>query len=71
MPLRQFIHTAFVVSDEEKKIIFGRMLDFLKFSSLCSILEGAMTLSIMTFSIMTLGIRGLYVTLSIGDSQHK
>jgi hypothetical protein len=28
-------------------------------------------LSIKTFSITTLSVRGLYVTLSISDSQHK
>jgi hypothetical protein len=32
--------------------------------------RGATTLSIMTFSIMTLSIRDLYVTLSKRDSQH-
>jgi hypothetical protein len=37
--------------------------------------EGAMTLSIMifiitTFSIMTLSIKGLYVTLCINDTEH-
>jgi hypothetical protein len=30
-----------------------------------------MTLSIMTFSIMSLSIKGLLVTLSINDIQHK
>jgi hypothetical protein len=29
------------------------------------------TLSIMTFSIMTLSIKGLYVTISMSDTQHK
>jgi hypothetical protein len=29
------------------------------------------TFSIMTFSIMTLRIKGLYVTLSISDSEHR
>ncbi len=29
---------------------------------------GAMTLSIMTFTIMTLSIRGLYVTVSINET---
>jgi hypothetical protein len=33
--------------------------------------QGARTLSITTFSIMTLSIRSFYVTLSISDSQHK
>ncbi len=33
--------------------------------------KGATTFSIMTFSIMTLSLRGLYVILSISDSQHK
>jgi hypothetical protein len=30
-----------------------------------------MTFSIMTFSIMTLSIKGLYVTISINDTDHK
>jgi hypothetical protein len=30
-----------------------------------------MTLNIMTFNIMALCIKGLYVTLNIGDTQHK
>jgi hypothetical protein len=30
-----------------------------------------MTLSITTFSIMTLSIRGLFATLSINNIQHK
>ncbi len=38
--------------------------------------DGATTLSLTTLSIMTLGIptlegRGLYVSLSLSDSQHK
>jgi len=33
--------------------------------------EGATTLSIMTFSITTLSIKGLHVTLSISDAQQK
>jgi hypothetical protein len=33
--------------------------------------EGSMTLSITTFSIMILSIRGLFGTHSISDSQHK
>jgi hypothetical protein len=33
--------------------------------------DGATTLSIMTFSIMALSIKGLYVTLSINNTQHK
>jgi len=33
--------------------------------------NGTMMLSIMKFSIMTLNINGLYVTLSISDTQHK
>ncbi len=47
----------------------------------CGCVKGATTLSIMTLSIMTLSIttfimktpsiRGLYVTLSISDNQHK
>ncbi len=32
---------------------------------------GATTLSITTFTLMTLNIRGLHVTLSLSDSQHK
>ncbi len=32
---------------------------------------GATTLSITTFSIMTLSMRCLFVTLSIRDNQHK
>jgi hypothetical protein len=32
---------------------------------------GATTLSIMAFSIMTFSINGLYVTLSISDTQHN
>ncbi len=31
--------------------------------------EGAMTLMITTFSIMTLGIKGLFVKLSMTDTQ--
>ncbi len=62
----------------------GQKLLLLKHSSLLFRLvlkwNGATTLSITTFSIMTLSIRDLYVTLSIGglyvtlsiiDSQHK
>jgi hypothetical protein len=33
--------------------------------------EGAKTFSLTTFRIMTLSIMGLFVTLSIDDSQHK
>ncbi len=32
---------------------------------------GAMTLSIMTFRISTVTIKGLFVPLSINDTQHK
>ncbi len=35
------------------------------------ITEGAMKLSITAFSIMTLSIKGLNVTLSISDTQHN
>jgi hypothetical protein len=34
-------------------------------------MKGATTLSIMTFSITTLRIMGLFVTLSINDTQLK
>ncbi len=37
----------------------------------CSVLEGATTLSIMTFSIMTLSVKDLHVTVSINDTQHS
>jgi hypothetical protein len=33
--------------------------------------NGATTLSVTTFRIMTFSIRSFYVTLSISDSQHK
>jgi hypothetical protein len=33
--------------------------------------KGATTLSIMTFSLMALSMRGLHVALSISNSQHK
>ncbi len=36
-----------------------------------TIIKGATTLNIMTFSIKTLSIKGLYVTLTISDAQHK
>ncbi len=32
---------------------------------------GATTLSITTLGIMTLSIKGLYVTLSVSNNQHK
>jgi hypothetical protein len=33
--------------------------------------KGTVTVSIMTFSITTLNVKDLYVTLIISDSQHK
>jgi len=50
------------------------MLDF-SLSDVYSIspdqLNGATTLSITTFSIITLSINGLYVTLNINNTQHN
>ncbi len=37
----------------------------------CHVAEGAATLSIMTFCLMTLGINGLYVTIRIKDTEHN
>jgi hypothetical protein len=36
-----------------------------------AVVRGAMTFSITTLSTMTLSIKGLFVTLSINDIQHK
>jgi len=37
----------------------------------CAMTLSVKTLGITTFSIMTLSMRGFYVTLSISDTQHK
>jgi len=41
------------------------------FQNYSKFLNGTMTLRIKTFSIMTLSINGMYVTLNISDIQHK
>ncbi len=43
---------------------------FPRFSKASKVL-GATTLSMTTFSIMTLSIKDFYITLSISDNQHK
>ncbi len=60
----------FKASPMTSLVNYGRKR-FLKVESNTWIRFGAMTLSIMALSIMTLGRKGLIVTLSINDTQHN